>query len=261
MTRLYPFLSGCGTLANHRLIDLLADKSDGDAWAEVEGGRLSVALDDYVGRAAYFVGDLDRKISAIIDRYVRPGDTVLDVGANIGLVTLRLSKRVGSSGTVHAFEPNPAIADRLAASLRASNARNVKLHRIALGDVRGTAQLHIPNRNAGMASLVDGRFVDNETCEVAVCCLDDLELGTIDFIKIDVEGFEENVLRGFSRALQHHPPKIILFEQNDETGQSICMLQKAGYRIQGVSKTLLRLDLRPVSEWSPRYHDYVAVRA
>ena len=95
VTRLYPFLSGCGSLANHRLIDRLAGKPKREAWAEVEGGRLLVSLDDYVGRSAFYVGDLDRKVSAVVDRFVRPGDTVLDIGANIGLVSLRVAKRVG----------------------------------------------------------------------------------------------------------------------------------------------------------------------
>lgn len=95
ITRLYPFLSGCGTFANHPLLNAAAGRPKGDAWAKVEGGELSVSLDDYVGRSAFFIGDLDRKVSAIIDRFVRPGDMVLDIGANIGFVSLRLAKRVG----------------------------------------------------------------------------------------------------------------------------------------------------------------------
>jgi FkbM family methyltransferase len=260
ITRLYPLLSGCGTLANHPFIDILAGRPEGDAWAEVEGGRLSVSLSDYVGRAAYFVGDLDRKVSAIIDRFVKPGDTVLDIGANIGLVSLRLAKRVGPSGVVHAFEPNPTIADRLVSSLRASDATNVKVHRFALGEAVGTLPLSVPEGNAGMGSLVAGR-VCGEACDVAVQRLDDFDFGPIDFIKMDVEGFEENVFRGFSRTLERQPPKVILFEQNDEHGHSIPLLQAAGYEVSGIAKSLFRLDLRPVSQWSPKYHDYVALSA
>jgi FkbM family methyltransferase len=253
ITRLYPFLSGCGTLANHPLLNALSGRS-GDRWAKVEGGELSVSLDDYVGRSAYFVGDIDRKISAIIDRFVRPGDTVLDIGANIGLVTLRLAKRVGPSGTVHAFEPNPAIAGRLRASLERNGIANVQLHQVALGAVPDTLHLSIPEGNAGAASFLHSR---GTSIGVPVKRLDDFELRP-SFIKMDVEGFEDRVLEGFAQTLRTHPPKVILFEQNNAKGRSIPILRDAGYRIGGIGKSLLRLRLEPVAAWSPRYHDYVA---
>jgi FkbM family methyltransferase len=258
ITRLYPFNSGCGTLANHPLVDVLAGRPKGDAWAKVEGGRLFVSLEDHVGRAAFYVGDLDRKISLLIDRFVKPGDTVLDIGANIGLVSLRLSKRVGAEGIVHAFEPNPRVSNRLLRSLEESRITNVRLHEVGLGDVPGTLRLVVPEGNAGAASLIADR-VSGESCEVPVKRLDDFEFGPISFVKMDVEGYEENVLRGFSRTVSNCPPRVILFEQNDPSGTSIRLLEEAGYRIFGVAKSLLRLILRPVSSWHAGYNDYVAI--
>ena len=76
---------------------------------------------------------------------------------------------------------------------------------------------------------------------------------------MDVEGFEDQVLRGFSHTLATKPPKTILFEQNNDRSSSIPLLKDAGYKIYGVAKTLLRLKLDPVSGWSSQYHDYVAV--
>ena len=254
VARLYPFLSGCGTFANQPLLDMVAGSPKGDSWANVEGGKLSVSLDDYVGRAAFFVGDLDRKISAIIDRFVRSGDTALDIGANIGLVTLRLSKRVGPAGAVHAFEPNPAIADRLRASLDRNDIFNVQLHQVALGVAEDTLTLSIPEGNAGAASFLHHR---GTSIDVPVKRLDDFGLRP-SFIKIDVEGFEDQVLKGFSETLRTHPPRVILFEQNDAKGRSIELLREAGYQIHGVAKSLLKLRLKPVSAWSTDFHDYVA---
>jgi FkbM family methyltransferase len=254
VTRFYPFLSGCGTLANHRVINALSGRS-GEAWANVEGGKLSVSLDDYVGRAAFFVGDLDRKVSAIIDRFVNPGDTVLDIGANIGLVSLRLSKRVGSTGSVHAFEPNPSIADRLRASLDQNGITNVHVHQVALGPADDVMRLSVPEGNAGAASLVHTRGTG---IDVPVKRLDDFSLSPA-FVKMDVEGFEDQVLKGFLKTLRNHHPRAILFEQNDDRGQSIPLLRDVGYRIFGVAKTLMKLKLDPVSSWRPDYHDYVAI--
>jgi FkbM family methyltransferase len=259
ITRLYPFLSGCGTLANHPLVNALSGRS-GDAWADVEGGKLSVSLDDYVGRAAFFVGDLDRKISAIVDRFVMPGDTVLDIGANIGLVSLRMAKRVGPTGTVHAFEPNPQMAQRVTAALEANNVSNVQLHQVALGAKEGTLVLHVPEGNAGAATLLPTARTISQKLDVPVRRLDDFNLSPA-FVKIDVEGFEDHVLRGFSRTLATNPPQTILFEQNDANSASIPLLKDAGYKIHGVAKTLLKLTLVPVDEWSSDFHDYVATTA
>lgn len=256
IARLYPLLSGCGTIANHPVIDYLAGRPSGEAWAKVEGGKLLVSLDDYVGRAAFYVGDLDRKISVIVDRFVKPGDTVLDIGANIGLVTLRLSKRVGRTGIVHAFEPNPQPASKLASSIVASDVSNVRVHQTALGSKDAILPLTIPAGNVGMGSLI-GDF-QGETVEVPVRRLDDFDLGPVAFVKMDVEGFEDQVLLGAERTLRQSPPKVILFEQNTATGTAIQILRAAGYRVAGVSKSLLRLRLNPVSEWSSKYHDYVA---
>jgi FkbM family methyltransferase len=235
------------------VIDALAGHPKRDAWARVEGGTLLVSLEDHVGRAAFYVGDLDRKVSAVIDRFVRPGDTVLDIGANIGLVTLRLAKRVGPRGVVHAFEPNPGASSRLASALKASDVSNVRLHEVALGPEQRTLKLSVPDGNAGAASLLSGNGID-----VPVKRLDDFDLGPVSFVKMDVEGFEDQVLRGFSKTLMASPPKVILFEQNDSKGGSIPLLADVGYRIHGIARSLFRLTLEPVSEWSPAYHDYVA---
>jgi hypothetical protein len=67
------------------------------------------------------------------------------------------------------------------------------------------------------------------------------------------------ILRGFSRTFETKPPKVILFEQNDDKRQSIPLLKSRAYSIYTVGKTLIRLKLQPVSSWSAAYHDYVAI--
>jgi FkbM family methyltransferase len=239
------------------LVDFLAGHPDREVWTNVEGGRLLVSLRDYVGRAAFYVGDLDRKVSAVIDRFVRPGDTVLDIGANIGLVTLRLAKRVGPNGIVHAFEPNPEVAGRLKKTLEVNRISNVILHEVALGAEKNMLPLFVPKGNAGAASFLSD-YNSEVTHHVPVQPLDGLSLPNISFIKMDVEGFEDQVLAGFKDTLRDAPPKTILFEQNTETGTSIPILAAAGYQVSGIAKSLLRLQLRPVRAWNPAYHDYLA---
>jgi hypothetical protein len=65
VTRRYPLSSGCARLANHQWVHRAAGAGRGDVWAHVPGGQVLASLDDYIGRAAFFVGDLDRKITTL----------------------------------------------------------------------------------------------------------------------------------------------------------------------------------------------------
>ena len=95
VTKRYPFYSGCGTLANSKIVKFFSGSQNATVWSRVPGGEVLADLNDYVGRSAFFVGDLDRKITWVCKQIVREGDTVLDIGANIGMVTVLLSDLVG----------------------------------------------------------------------------------------------------------------------------------------------------------------------
>jgi len=79
LTRLYPFKSGCGAVSNSTAIRFLAGNTDYSVWTSIQGGEALVPLNDLVGRSMFFTGDLDPKVSWVIDRYTKPGDTVLAV--------------------------------------------------------------------------------------------------------------------------------------------------------------------------------------
>jgi FkbM family methyltransferase len=223
LSRRYPLYSGCAGIANSRALRRLAGDSEELVWSRVPGGEVLASLDDYVGRSAFYVGDLDRKITWICKRIVRPGDVILDIGANIGMVTVWLSKLVGPTGLVHAFEPNPLLCDRLLAALERMGRSNVQLHRFALGCSEGELSLCIPNGNAGEASLVVHRDpARSKTISVPVRRLADVAIRegiqNIRLVKLDVELFEAEVLEGARALLEHSPPESILFEMNGEIG-------------------------------------------
>jgi len=88
VTKRYPFFSECGSLVNSSLIRLVSSTRGGKAWCRVPGGEVLADLDDHVGGSAFYVGDLNRKITWICRKIVRNGDTVLDVGAKIRMVTV-----------------------------------------------------------------------------------------------------------------------------------------------------------------------------
>ncbi len=91
-----------------------------------------------------FREEIDPAIAEAIRRHVRAGDTVFDIGANIGLWSLRLAEVVGDEGSVEAFEPIPLNYQRLEENLALSRHKNVHVHRIALGSKPGELRLYLP---------------------------------------------------------------------------------------------------------------------
>lgn len=255
LTRRYPLYSGNGTLANQSFLQRLAGVSNENAWAGTPGGKLLAPLDDFVGRAAFYAGDLDPKITWVCRRLVGAGDTVLDVGANIGLITLLLARLVGVAGRVHAFEPNPRMTALLDQTLASNSSSQVCLHRFALGPENAELHLHIPASNAGTASLVRHQSeVGSTHVRVPVRTLDEVMAAQpqahVRFMKLDVEGFEAGVLEGGRRFLAQNRPDAILFEIN-EIGSGgvrdqavIRILEEHDYDFFAIPRCLFRMKLR-----------------
>jgi len=271
--RLYPFYSGSAQVAHSKLFGSVAKPESALAWCRGPGGTMLVPLNDFVGRCIYFTGDYDRKISWLCRRTVRLGDVVLDVGANIGVVTLLLARCVGPSGTVHAFEPNPRAGELLSRSASANGFMNIKCHGIALGSRPGSFELNIPRDNAGQGSLIYHKNRSEcDTIEVPVLSTIVGEQGitSIRLIKIDVEGFESEVLLGATEILHTVRPHLILFETNDTIDvpffqrSAVQILQKADYRFMALPKSVMSASAVPIDverhDHSPS-HDILAVAA
>ena len=268
--RFYPLLSGCGSFANSKLMRQFDFERPADVTVNVKGGKAVVPAHDYVGRAMLYVGDLDRKISYLVDACVEQGDVALDIGANLGLVSLRLAERVGPTGTVHAFEPSPRLGGYLAATLSANPQHNIVHHAVALGRERATLPLHVPGHNAGAATLrSSGAAMADTTVTVPVHPLSDYAaengIKRADFVKIDVEGFEAEVVLGAMAFLERTRPKVIVLEENarvtpDVLPPALRVLSNASYDIFALPRRLFRLELIPIgSEGSAEAHDYVAI--
>ena len=155
--------------------------------------------------------------SRVVDDLVRPGQRVLDIGANWGLFTARLGRLVGPGGRVDAFEPLPAHA----ATLRAVEARleAVEVHMTALSDHEGEAELVIPLQDGEpMTALAHidapAPAVPGERRVPVPLRTLDAVLGEdhppIDLAKCDVEGHELEVLRGGERTLRRWRPALVL---------------------------------------------------
>ncbi len=145
---------------------------------------------------------------------LQEGDVVIDVGANIGYYSILASQLTGSSGSVYAFEPDPQHFAKLVDHLDMNKCGNVTAENQGLSDKTETLSLYLSEENSSDHSTypVAGR----RSTEVPVVSLDDYchdnDLGRIDFIKIDVQGFEPVVLRGMSETLDSNRRVRVLTE-------------------------------------------------
>jgi FkbM family methyltransferase len=154
--------------------------------------------------------------SRLVSRLVRPGDTTIDIGANVGWYSSLLAREVGSEGQVHAVEPNKEAACLVSALGR--RFPQLRAHSLALGANNDRRSFHIPDNwiSGSLQPASDG----TETQETLVLNLDDflqmLEVGTVDFIKLDAEGGEMDVLQGAERTLRRADAPIWMLELSTE---------------------------------------------
>ncbi len=155
-------------------------------------------------------------------RFLKPGMTVLDIGAHCGFHTLVHSKSVGTRGRVLAFEPSRSNRKRLRVNLAMNFCRNVNVLPWALGEEEGSATLYVVEGNTVLNSLRPQANARSATpTRVAVRPLDmvlsEWRVENADFIKLDVEGAELAVLRGAARLIDTVPRPVILCEVQEET--------------------------------------------
>jgi FkbM family methyltransferase len=165
------------------------------------GRRLAGNTRDMIQQYVYFFGLWEPQLTDWISQRLRPGDTFIDVGANIGYYSLLASKLVGKGGSVVAIEASPAIFRELEANLFRNRVTNVRAVNVAASDCRGKVRLFRgPEHNFGETSLfeVPGSKAEGEVDSAPLGeILKPGELEKARVIKIDVEGAEGAVLPGF----------------------------------------------------------------
>ncbi len=184
----------------------------------------------------------DEKEYAFLDSFLRPGDWALDIGANVGHYSMRMSELVGAAGRVIAFEPVPATFTLLAANARLFAHANVSLLNVAASDRTASVGMEIPRFPDGLTNYYQARLTgDPARLTILSVPVDALALpATVKLVKIDVEGHELPVLQGMRRLLERDHPVLIV-----ETGaqSTVDLLTGQGYvteRLPGSSNLLCR---------------------
>jgi FkbM family methyltransferase len=218
-------------------------------------------------------GSFEGYVAQLFSYLVKPGDRCIDVGANIGLHTVRLAKLAGTQGEVIAVEPDPELARRAGENIALNGLANARVIQAAASTAAGeTVALYRAadlNPNRGMASLYPHGYLTGPVTEVQTITIDEICPGPVALMKIDVEGHEAAVVAGAAQVIERYSPAIV-FEYAPEllTDPAQCpftRLAGAGYLMYRISNRRnpitgrCRLELRPLQAQPETGGDLLAV--
>ncbi len=179
---------------------------------------MELDLSDLIQRQIY-QGTFEPRETVSVKRYLRPGMTFVDVGANVGYYTALAAKFVaGRGGRVVAFEPSPYAFTRLKQLVESNQLDHVTAVNLGLSDTTGVTNIYLGVGSANHSPTMVAHAGSNAT-EVRIGTLDAeaerLGLERIDLLKIDVEGHEPKVLAGAKRLLEGRKIRAVLCEFNE----------------------------------------------
>jgi FkbM family methyltransferase len=164
---------------------------------------------------------------ATVRQVLLPGQTALDIGANYGVFTKLFSELVGPAGKVLAFEPVPETYRTLAGGVRRYGMSNVRVFNNAVSDRAGHLAMTIPRHSDGYGdnlycAHVTAELGSPDSFAVESITIDSLQLPGVDFIKIDVEGHELEVLRGCRNTITRCHPVLMVEVTTQNTVDFLC---------------------------------------
>lgn len=187
------------------------------------GVRLHLDLRDYTQRVIFYDAYETQELK-FMTAVLRPGDIVLDIGANIGLFSLVAGRAVGQSGEVHAFEPIPGNFKRLTENVDLNALQNIHMNPTAVTDRAGNVVLAIDEDMAKTSGSDSSGFftvakLDKPVREISAAAdtidtyvIRELDHRPIRLVKVDVEGAEPLVLRGMLHCLETHRIDVLMLE-------------------------------------------------
>jgi FkbM family methyltransferase len=211
------------------------------------GFQITVEAHEYAA-CMMLIGRYAPEIVTLLRATVAAGDSVIDVGAQIGYLTCVLAYVVGPSGRVHSFEPDPNAIERLRAAVKENSLTQVDIFPVAASDAEGEIAFHV-SRTIGWSTAVSGTHLsDLSEMQVASARIDDLATRgqirrPVRLVKIDVEGFECAVLDGMQALIAEDRP-ILIVEVNPSmlepcgrtTTDLLGRIARHNYRIYRISE-------------------------
>jgi len=186
---------------------------------------------------------------------INRGDTIFDVGANVGEFTLLFSRFADMNGHVHSFEPTPATFEKLSAIIKNANKTNVKINNLAVSNESGFINFNLYEEEFAALNTMANRPLENygvnvippKAIKIPCTNIDDYcienSINVIDLLKIDVEGAELNVLNGAKKMFADKKIKICAFEfgqtifdMGNTVKQYKDFFEKYGYQVKNIAK-------------------------
>jgi len=211
-----------------------------------DGLKWRLDLEQGIDLAIYLLGAFERSTVNAYRKIVQPGDTVLDIGANVGAHTLHLARLVGNNGTVIAYEPTAYAVRKLRQNLALNPglAQRVTVAQMMLTDSDDRIPEHEIYSSWPLTTQKDlhaghrGQLKSTDGCRALTLDshLQSLKLKKVDFIKMDVDGFEVHVLGGATVTLETYHPAILMelspylySEHGKSLDDLLSLLTRAGY--------------------------------
>lgn len=206
----------------------------------------------FIDKHIYLYGTYEPHILDLIAKYLKKEGTFVDVGANIGQHSMFSASIVGNGGKVYSFEPIPSIYEQLLDSVKINHFESIiETHNVALGEESKPETLYIEINNVGGSSIVGPHGKASEEITINIERGDDMlrDIQHIDMIKIDVEGYEYEVLSGMQKILLQHRPIIILefsgqlyITKGDKHGDKIIsLLENIGYDLYDIEDYMRKI--------------------
>ena len=187
-------------------------------YIEIDGFKIYTGENDDDNFTIYGF-EQHKDLIMLIQKYVRKGDTVLDIGANVGKVSLILSRQVGDTGKVYSFEPESNNFELLKKNIEVNNFRNITPLKYAVTDKNEKSFLRISGACTTHQVCND---TNDETEEIETICIDEyFKEQKIDFMKIDAEGSEPRIIQGMKETVRINPHLKFIIEYNARILESL----------------------------------------
>ena len=200
--------------------------------------KYEISLNNYNDWLLFF--GINNQHKENIYQKIRNGDVVLDVGSNIGEVLLNMAK-VNPEGIIYGFEPVKSTFDKLQKNVSLNHFSNIYLNQLALSDKNETVFYQSKEGHSGGTMMTKESKVNSPNFIEAMTLDNFVEMNLIekiDFIKVDIEGFEMNFIKGALQTLKKHKPSIFievdhdkLIRQNSSPEELLSILKSIGYKV------------------------------
>jgi len=208
---------------------------------DIQGNKMILDLNDQgISRELALYGYHEKNSTKQTKKLITSGMNILEVGGNIGYYLLIEAKLIGSEGKIYVFEPSPYNIDRLKKNIEINNYNNVEIFSYAVGDSNSYAKFYISKRSnlCGFNKTED----NDSVLDVKIIKLDDfLKDKKVDFIRMDIEGYEKEALMGLEQNLKSdRAPKyffieihsVALNQKGSSAREIINYLKKYGYFVR-----------------------------